>query len=107
MNEGSRQLKYGGQQASKGMTYVVVTLQVDNTLSQQAITGSPFDYARLKAGNTTAAPKLTDLPVSFDTGEKGKTGTITFLVPGNSTTLTLIFLPQSGADQATTDFQFA
>jgi hypothetical protein len=89
------------------MMYIVVTLQVDNTLSQQAITGSPFDYARLKAGNTTSAPKFTDLPVSFDTGVKGKSGTITFLVPGNSTTFTLIFLPQSGANQATTDFQFA
>jgi hypothetical protein len=103
----TKQLSIAGQQASKGMMYIVVTLQVDNTLSQQAITGSPFDYARLKAGNTTSAPKFTDLPVSFDTGEKGKSGTITFLVPANSTTFTLIFLPQSGADQATTDFQFA
>ena len=107
LTKATEQLSIAGQQASKGMTYVIVTLQVDNTLSQQAITGSPFDYARLKAGNTTAAPKLTDLPVSFDTGEKGKTGTITFLVPGSNTALTLIFLPQSGADQATTDFQFA
>jgi hypothetical protein len=103
----TKQLSIAGQQASKGMMYIVVTLQVDNTLSQQAITGSPFDYARLKAGNTTSAPKFTDLPVSFDTGVKGKSGTITFLVPGNSTTFTLIFLPQSGANQATTDFQFA
>lgn len=103
----TEQLSIAGQQASKGMIYVVVTLQVDNTLSQQVITGSPFDYARLKVGNTIAAPKFTDLPVSFDTGEKGQSGTITFLVPGNDTTFTLIFLPQSGADQATTDFQFA
>jgi hypothetical protein len=107
LTKATEQLSIAGQQASKGMTYVIVTLQVVNTLSQQAITGSPFDYARLRAGNTTATPKLTDLPVSFDTGEKGKTGTITFLVPGGNTTLTLIFLPQSGADQATTDFQFA
>ena len=103
----TEQLSIAGQQASKGMIYIVVTLKVDNTLSQQAITGSPYDYARLKAGNTTAAPKHTDLPVSFDTGEKGQSGTITFLVPSNGPTFTLIFLPQSGADQATTDFQFA
>lgn len=107
LTKATEQLSIAGQQASKGMIYVVATLQVDNTLSQQVITGSPFDYARLKAGNTAAAPKFTDLPVSFDTGEKSQSGTITFLVPGNGTTFTLIFLPQSGADQATTDFQFA
>lgn len=101
------QLSIAGQQASKGTTYIIVTLRVDNTLSQTAITGSPFDYARLKAGNTTASPKFTDLPVSFDTGETGQTGTITFLVPQSSKAFTLIFLPQGGANQATTDFQFA
>ena len=101
------QLSIAGQQASKGTTYIIVTLRVDNTLSQTAITGSPFDYARLKAGNTTASPKFTDLPVSFDTGETGQTGTITFLVPQSSKAFTLILLPQGGADQATTDFQFA
>ena len=101
------QLSIAGQQASKGTTYIIVTLRVDNTLSQTAITGSPFDYSRLKAGNTTASPKFTDLPVSFDTGETGQTGTITFLVPQSSKAFTLIFLPQGGANQATTDFQFA
>ncbi len=106
----SSQLSIAGQQASKGMTYIVVTLKVDNTLSQQAIPGSPYDYARLKAGNTTAAPKYTDLPVSFDSGETGKSGTITFLVPQSPQSgraFTLVLLPQSGAGQATTDFQFA
>jgi hypothetical protein len=103
----TEQLSIPGQQASKGMTFIIVTLQVDNTLSQQAIPGSPYDYARLKGGNMTVAPKFTDLPVSFDTGETGKTGTITFLIPQASTTITLIFLPQSGAEQATSDFQFS
>ncbi len=103
----TQQLSVTGQQASKGMLYVVVTIQVDNTLSQQAITGSPFDYARLKYGNATASPTYTDLPVSFDIGETGQTGTITFLVPQSNKAFTLILLPQGGADQATTDFQFA
>lgn len=102
------QLSADGQQASKGMMYVVVTLQVDNTLSQVAIPGSAYDYVRLKTGNVTATPKDTTLPVSFDTGETGKTGTVTFLVP-QSTTFTLLLLPQSqnGAKQASTDFQFS
>jgi hypothetical protein len=101
------QLSVAGQQASKGMNYVIVTLKVDNPLSQQAIPGSPFDYARLKAGTTTASPQYTDLPVSFATAETGQSGTITFLVPQSSKAFTLILLPQGGANQAATDFQLA
>ncbi len=101
------QLSVAGQQASKGMTYVIVTLKVDNPLSQQAIPGSPFDYARLKAGTITSSPKYTDLPVSFATGETGQSGTITFLVPQSGKAFTLILLPQGGANQAATDFQLA
>ncbi|HYK84753.1 MAG TPA: zinc ribbon domain-containing protein [Ktedonobacteraceae bacterium] len=102
------QLSIAGQQASKGMVYVVVTLQVDNTLSQVAIPGSAYDYIRLQTGNVTVTPKDTTLPVSFDTGETGKTGTVTFLVP-QSNAFTLLLLPQgqNGAKQASTDFQFS
>jgi len=101
------QLSIDGQQASKGMVYIILTLKVDNTLSQQAIPGSAYDYARLKSGSTTASPKNTTLPVSFDAGATGQTGTVTFLMPQVSTAFTLIFLPVGGAAQATTDFQFA
>jgi hypothetical protein len=89
------------------MVYMILTLKVDNTLSQQAIPGSAYDYARLKSGDVTASPKDTTLPVAFDAGEMGKTGTITFLVPQNSSAFTFILLPQGGADQATRDFQFS
>lgn len=101
------QLSIDGQQASKGLHYITVTLKVDNTLSQEAITGSPFDYIRLKSGNTTASPQQTTLPVSFDTGVIGKTGAVTFLMPQNSTAFMLMLLSQkqSGVDQVTTDFQ--
>ena len=101
------QLSISGKQASKGMHYVTVMLNVDNTLAQTAISGSPYDYIRLKAGNITATPVDTTLPVSFAAGATGKTGTATFLVPQDATTLTLIMLaqPQSGFDQVTKDFQ--
>ncbi len=101
------QYSIDGKQASQGMYYVTVTLNVTNTLSQTAISGSPYDYIRLKAGNTTATPVDTTLPVSFAAGANGKTGTVTFLVPQNAAKLTLILLaqPQSGFDQATEDFQ--
>jgi hypothetical protein len=98
-----------GQQASKGMRYIVITLSVDNPLSQQAITGSPFTYIRLQSGNSTFTPVNTTLPVSFGTGVTGKSGTVTFLVPQKSTAFTLVLVPQnqSGATQSTTDFQLS
>ena len=102
-------LNISGQQASKGMRYLTLTLKVDNTLSQIAITGSPYDYIRLKSGQTIVSPRDSTLPVSFATGETGKTGTVTFLAPQNSTILTLILLSQTKdpGDQATTDFRVA
>jgi hypothetical protein len=102
-------LNISSQQASKGMRYLTLTLKVDNTLSQVAITGSPYDYIRLKSGQTTVPPSDSTLPVSFATGETGKTGTVTFMAPQNSTAFTLILLSQTknGGDQATTDFQIA
>ncbi|HET8844632.1 MAG TPA: hypothetical protein VFN35_24390 [Ktedonobacteraceae bacterium] len=99
-----------GQQASTGMEYLTLTLKVDNNLSQEAITGSPFDYLRVKAGDKTAGPVDTTLPVSFAIGDKGtkaKTGTAVFLIPQNNSAVTLILLSQDpGNDgQATIDFQ--
>jgi hypothetical protein len=98
-----------GQQASKGMRYIVVTLSVDNPLSQVAITGSPFTYIRLQSGNSNFTPVDTTLPVSFDTRVTGKSGTVTFLVPQKSTAFTLALVPQNqnGATQATTDFHLS
>ncbi len=100
-------LSIPGQQAAKGMEYLTLSLKIDNTLSQEAISGSPFDYMRVKAGGKTVAPVSTTLPVSFAVGEMGKTGTATFLIPQNSTACTLILLSQDpgGSGQATTDFQ--
>jgi hypothetical protein len=102
-------LNIGAQQASKGMRYLTLTLKVDNTLSQVVITGSPYDYIRLKSGQTTVSPSDSTLPISFAKGETGKTGTVTFMAPQNSTAFTLILLSQTKnvGDQATTDFQVA
>ncbi len=102
-------LSIDGQQAAKGMRYITVTLKVDNTLSQIAITGSPYDFNRLKYGNITALPKNTTLPVAFDAGATGVTGTVSFLVPLNTRSFTLILEPQkeNSGDKASTDFQIA
>ncbi len=100
-------LSIDGQQATKGMRYIIVTLTVANTLSQIAITGSPYDYIRLKFGTTMLSPVNTTLPVSFDAGVSGQDGTVSFLVPQNTKSFILILIPQpqSGSDQASTDFQ--
>jgi hypothetical protein len=100
-------LSIAGQQASSGMEFLTLNLTVDNTLSQQAISGSPFDYMRVKAGGQTATPVDTTMPVSFASGDMGKKGTATFLIPQNSTTCTLLMLSQDpgGGTQAKLDFQ--
>jgi hypothetical protein len=61
----------------------------------------------VKAGGKTLAPVSTTLPISFASGEMAKTGTITFLIPQNSTNCTLLLLSQDpgGSGQASTDFQ--
>src|SRR5579875_582855 len=112
LTQATSQLYIAGQQASRGKRYVVVTLSVDNTLSQEAITGSPYTYIRLQVGNgnTLLSPQASTLPVSFATGETGRTGTVTFLAPQNSNSFTLILEPQgnnSGFDPASTAFQLS
>jgi hypothetical protein len=100
-------LSIPGQQATKGMEFLKLEVKVGNPLSQEAISGSPFDYLRVRAGGQTAAPISTTIPVSFAVGATGKTGTATFLIPQKSTICTLILLSQDpgGSGQASTDFQ--
>ncbi|MGH2494461.1 MAG: hypothetical protein ACRDIV_07135 [Ktedonobacteraceae bacterium] len=100
-------LSIPGEQAARGARFLTLTLSVDNTLSQEAITGSPYDYARLKSGNTNATAVDSTLPVSFQAGANGVTGTLSFLMSQKSTDFTLLFLPQgqNSTDQATLPFQ--
>ncbi len=100
-------LSIPGQQAAKGMRYVTLMLKVDNTLAQVAITGSPYEYMRLQYGNTTALPEHTTIPVAFNVGAIGITGTVSFQVPQHSTSFTLVLNPQKGdsGDQGSTDFK--
>ena len=103
------QFSTDGYQANKGMRYLIITLNVNNTLSQIAIPGSPYDYMRLQTDTITAMPKDTTLPVSFLANKDGQTGTVTFLIPQNVTRLTLTLLPQNqnGFEQAVIHFQLA
>jgi hypothetical protein len=91
LTDATRQFHIDGHQASKGMHYLILTLKVDNPLSQTAIPGSPYDYVQLKANNTAIQLLNTTLPVSFDAGVSGKTGTVTFLVPQDDMSFVLTF----------------
>jgi len=100
-------LSMQGQQAAKGMRYLTLTLQVENPLSQVAITGSPYEYMSLHYANHTALPKHATLPVAFEVGAAGVTGSVSFQVPQNIHSFTLLLEPQNGdrGDQSSTAFQ--
>lgn len=97
-----------GKQADSGMRYVVVTLKVDNPTSNAYY---PFvnDNVRLQAGSVTNPPTGTTFDSSIAAGQTGKTGTITFLMPQNSSSFTLLMLARTDttppATQVTKDFQ--
>jgi hypothetical protein len=99
-------LSIPGKQAAQGMRYVTLILKVDNTLSQIAITGSPYEYIRLQFGKTFALPQHTTIPVAFNVGAVGIMGTVSFQTPQQTSSFTLILMPQKGdnGDQSSTDF---
>jgi hypothetical protein len=99
-------LSIPGQQAAKGMRYATLLLKVDNTLSQIAITGSPYEYMRLQYGNTTLVPVFSTIPVAFQVGAVGITGTVIFQVPQQVSSFTLVLISQRGdnGDQSSAGF---
>ena len=109
LTSATSQFSIDGYQASKGMRYLIITLNVNNTLSQTAIPGSPYDYMRLQTDSIMAMPKDTTLPVSFLANKDGQAGSVTFLIPQNAARLTLTLLPQNqnGFEQAAIHFQLA
>ena len=100
-------LSFKGQQADKGMQFIIVTVKVDNPTSQD-FRGYYGDYLRLKSGDATSAPTGdATLPLSFAAGSTGTTGDVIFTMPSSSTSYTLIFLntPAYQFNQATASFQ--
>jgi len=100
-----------GKEADKGTRYVTVTMKVDNPTSSDfnAYWG---DYIRLQSGGTTSAPEVDSIsgkfPLNFAAGSSGTTGSLTFLLPGGSTSYTLILLARPNLippiSQATANF---
>lgn len=99
-------LSNSGNQAQKGMTYVLVTVRVDNP-SSNYFTEYYGDYIRLKSGGTTSQPTTdTTVPLSFEAGSSGKTGVAIFQVPPGAS-YTFILLPDTtnNVSQTSIDFQ--
>ena len=97
-----------GKQADSGMRYIVVTLKVNNPTSNTYYY-SINDYGRLQSGNITNPPTNTTLDSSIAAGTTGAAGTITFLMPQNGGSFTLMMLARTDttppASQYTTIFQ--
>lgn len=100
-------LSYGGEQADKGMRFLVVALTIVNSASSD-VHAYPPDYLRLQLSGTTIAPEgSTAIPNAFAASATAK-GTAAFLVPQNETTFTLLLLANdsTGAtSQAAIPFQ--
>ncbi|HEU5228411.1 MAG TPA: zinc-ribbon domain-containing protein [Ktedonobacteraceae bacterium] len=102
ITDATDQLGYNGKQADKGMTFVIVSLKIDNTSSND-FRGYPGDYVRLRTGATVASPDIgCSLPLSVQAGQTNVTGTCAFLVPQGSTDYTFQLLPNPSTG-ATTD----
>jgi hypothetical protein len=61
----------------------------------------------LQYSNHTALPEHTTIPVAFKVGAAGVTGSVSFQVPQNIKSFTLVLEPQKGdsGDKDSTDFQ--
>ena len=101
LTSATEQWSIDGTQASKGMRYLTIGLTVDSPLSELAIPGSPYNYAQLKVNNVAQTLVMANVPVSFEPGVTGKTGTLTFLVPQDATAFSLTLANMSdGFDPA-------
>lgn len=92
LSSATGEFSYGGQQASKGMRFLVVALSLANPSSSDVIANPP-DYLRLQTDGALTAPQgSTTLPTSLAANTSNATGEAAFLVPQNETAFTLLLL---------------
>lgn len=94
-------LSADGKQATTGNRYITVTLKVNNPTNN---TYYPFfdSTIRLSAGSSVNPPTGNTFNSSIAAGTSGTIGTVTFLAPQNSSSLTLTMLAQAGTTPPTT-----
>ena len=99
-------LSDSGAQADKGKRFITLSLKIDNSSSRN-LSAYPPDYIRLQFGGTSIVENGDTLPTPA-AGTSNATGLVSFLVPQEDTTFTLVLLPNgvTGAtSQATIPFQ--
>ncbi|GHO84151.1 hypothetical protein KSZ_21570 [Dictyobacter formicarum] len=96
VTQATTQWSLDGQQAPKGMRYLTLTFKIDNPLLQSVIAGSPFDYMQVKAGTQTVSPQQANVPITFASHVQGQDGSAVFLVPQDTTTMTLLLSTKDG-----------
>jgi len=99
-------LSANGKQADAGKRYITVALLADNSGSRDFYAGVD-QYFRLKSQDISQVPAHSTLPGYINSGSKGTTGVVDFLMPENATQLTLDFLvqPDSHIQEASTSFR--
>lgn len=101
-------LSAGGKQADSGKRYIVVSLKLSNPTSNTYYFNAQ-NVVRLQGGGVTNAPTDTAGAYIVQAGATDQTATVTFLMPQNANSVTLIMLAQSDVtppiSQYTTSFQ--
>ena len=99
-----------GKQATTGNRYITVAFKIDNPTAN-GFFPSPGNYMRLQAGSVVNPPDSYSDSINgaIAAGTTGTTGTVTFLMPQNSSAFTLMLLPRTDvtppATQVTQTFQ--
>lgn len=94
-------LSANGKQATTGNRYITVTLKVNNPTTSDFYL-FPDTNVRLSAGSSVNPPTDYTFSSGIAAGTTGTVGTITFLVPQNSSSLTLDMLAQPTASPPVT-----
>lgn len=98
-------LSANGKQADAGKRYVAVELLAENSGSNDFYP-NPDSYFRLKSQDVSQIPAHSTLPGYINSGSKGTTGVVYFLMPEDATQLKLDLLaqPDSHVKEASTSF---
>lgn len=87
---------FQGYQCHEGTRFYILNFQVDNRNSLNVSPGYAFDYIRL-ALNGSVPPADATLPDTFKANSYGTSGQVAFFAPPGLNSLTISFLPQTGA----------
>ena len=94
---------YQGTQCKAGQQFYVLDFRIDNGNGVDVSPGFGYDYLRLVVNGYSQPPVDNTLTNTFKAGAKGVAGRVVFVAPAGMKTITIGFLPQTGAAQQNTD----